>query len=274
VLFKGCPLNCIWCHNPESISCDAEMAFYSEKCIECGVCKTICQKGAISLELEGMIERNLCTNCGKCANVCPTLALKKIGRFYSVNELVELLKLDKEFYKVSGGGVTFSGGESLIFMDYVGKVMSELKKEDINIAIQTIGFFDYSLFRDKVLDYIDIIFFDIKFINPLLHKKYTGRDNTLILNNLLYMVKEKNIQVIPRVPLIPNITAVPENLLAIADFIREAGCATYSLLSYNAGGIAKRLSLQKAIPMVISEQIPDEKLLREMFEKRFLAKKV
>ena len=269
VFLKGCLLNCIWCHNPESMDYDAEMVFYSAQCIGCGECRSICSNGAIDFELAGRIERNLCINCGKCANACPAFALKKIGRFYPVNELIKILKLDKEFYKVSGGGATFSGGEPLLHMDYLSKVMNELKKENIHIAVQTSGFFDFPLFEQKILEYVDMVFYDIKFIDPGLHKKFTGRDNSLIIKNFLLMVKEKGIQVIPRVPLIPGVTAVAENLCAIADFIRESGSEGYSLLTYNSGGIAKRLSTQKAVPVDINDNMREERQWREMFEKRF-----
>lgn len=272
VFLKGCPLNCLWCHNPESIDCDAEMAFYPEQCMGCGACRAACPNGAIDFELPGRIERKLCIRCGQCADACPTLALRKIGRFYTVSELIEILKLDKPFYQASGGGVTFSGGEPLLYMNYVGKVMSELKREGIHIAVETCGFFDLALFKQKVLPYVDMIFYDIKFIDSHLHKKYTGRDNRIILNNFLYLVKEKSIQVIPRLPLVPEITTVPENLLAVADFIRESGCTDYSLLSYNTGGITKRSSIQKAISADIPDYMVDqqeEKQWREMFEKRF-----
>lgn len=272
VFLKGCPLNCIWCHNPESIDYNAEMVFYPTLCIGCGECRAVCQNGAINFELESRIERKLCISCGECANVCPTLALKKIGRYYTIKELTEILMLDNKFYKVSGGGVTFSGGEPLLYMEYLSGVMKELKKEDIHIAIQTSGFFDFSLFKKKVIQYVDMVFYDIKFINRHLHKKYTGRDNDIIINNFMCMLKEKSIQVIPRLPLIPGITTVPENLLAIADFIRESGNTKYSLLTYNIGGIAKRLSIQKTISTDIPHYMPDkqeEKKWREMFEKRF-----
>ncbi|MGE5328680.1 MAG: glycyl-radical enzyme activating protein [Deltaproteobacteria bacterium] len=266
---KGCPLNCIWCHNPESINHNAEMAFYSEQCVECSQCLVVCPNGAIDFRLQGRINRKKCISCGRCAEVCPSIALKKIGRFYEVNELVEILKLDKEFYKVSGGGVTFSGGEPLVFMDYVADVMSELKKEKINIAVQTSGFFDYSIFKEKIMGYVDTVYFDIKILDAKLHKKYTGVDNSLILNNFLNIVKEENIKVIPRIPLIPGITALPENLLAIADFIRGTGCSDYSLLTYNTGGISKRLSLQKSMSEGIPEYIHEEKQWKGIFESRF-----
>ncbi len=275
IFFKGCPLNCLWCHNPESIDCHAEMAFYPEQCIGCGACRAACPNEAINFELPGRIERELCISCGQCANACPTLAIKKIGRLYTVNELIETLKLDKIFYQVSGGGVTFSGGEPLLYMDYLGQVMRQLKREGIHIAVETCGCFDLALFEQKVLPYVDRVFYDIKFIDPLLHKKYTGRDNRIILNNFLYLVKEKSIQVIPRLPLVPGITTVAENLLAVADFMREFGCTDYSLLTYNTGGITKRSSIQKEISADIPDYMVDrkeEKQWREMFEKRFKGK--
>lgn len=259
IFLKGCWLNCMWCHNPESIDFSAEMAFYSERCIGCGLCKSVCRNGAINLASTERIERNRCICCGKCADACPTFAIKKIGKFYTVNELVENLMQDKDFYKVSGGGVTFSGGEPLIFMDYLGRVMEKLKKEEIHIAVQTSGFFDYYLLKQKVLKYIDLVFYDIKFIDPHLHKKYTGRDNKLILDNFLNILKEDSIQVIPRVPLIPGITDVEENLWAIADLVRTSGSADYSLLSYNTGGAYKRFTIQKAMPKDMHEYIFNER---------------
>lgn len=271
VFLKGCQLKCIWCHNPESIDYDAEIAFYSEKCIKSGECKTVCPTGAINLDLSSRIERSKCIKCGKCAEVCPNLALKKIGKFYSADQLIEVLMLDKEFYNVSGGGVTFSGGEPLLHIDYLEKVIKELKRNGIDIAIETCGFFDLSTFKEKIMNYIDTIFYDIKFIDSALHEKYTGRDNSLIIENFKYLIKEKSIKVIPRVPLIPNITATPENLLAIADFLRESGVNDYDLLSYNPGGISKRFSLQKEIPVDLPEYMDKQQEIkcREIFEKRF-----
>lgn len=272
VFFKGCPLNCIWCHNPESIDYNAEIGFYAEQCIGCGECKAVCPNGAIDFKLSGRIDKTLCKSCGRCAEICPAAAVKKIGKFYTVHELVEYLTLDKDFYKVSGGGVTFSGGEPLLHMNYLAEVMKKLKQKDIHIAVQTSGFFDLALFKQKVMHYIDTLFYDIKFVDSNLHQKYTGRDNRSIINNFIDLVKEKSIQVIPRLPLIPGITTVSENLLAAADFIRESGCTYYVLLPYNPTGITKRLSIQKEIAPEIPKSLPDEqqeKYWRELFENRF-----
>jgi pyruvate formate lyase activating enzyme len=273
VFLKGCPLACQWCHNPESIDSNCEIAFYPHLCINCGDCQKACSEDAICLESADRIDREKCTRCKNCADGCPTTALKSIGKYYSVAELVEILKSDHIFYETSNGGVTFSGGEPTLYMDYVGEVMKELKNDNIHIAIQTSGMFDMSEFKAKLLHYVDLIFYDIKFIDPVQHKKYTNRSNSQILNNFLELVRNPNVQVIPRVPLIPEITTVTENLLDIADFLTKAGCTNYQLLPYNSGGIEKRCYTGKPITssiINITSTIKIEEEWRKIFADHFL----
>ncbi|MCP4611143.1 MAG: radical SAM protein, partial [Planctomycetes bacterium] len=229
----------------------------------------VCPENAICLEVANRIDRKKCTLCKKCVDECPSTALKSIGRYYPVAELVEILKGYYIFYETSQGGVTFSGGEPTLYVDYVGEVIKGLKKDNIHVAIQTAGTFDVSEFRSKLLPYVDLIFYDIKFIDPVVHKKYTGQSNSRILNNFLQLAGE---QLVPRVPLIPGITTVTENLIGIADLIKRAGCTDYQLLAYNSGGIQKRSYTGKAIPSSILDITPGiemEQEWKKLFADRF-----
>lgn len=257
VFFKGCPLACQWCHNPESISLSQEIAFYPKKCINCGDCQSVCPENAIEMGRPERIDRSKCSLCNRCIDICPSTALKSIGKYFAVTELVRALMKDNIFFDTSNGGVTFSGGEPLFFIDYLEKVIKKIKKENIHIAIQTAGLFDIKEFKSKILSSIDLIYFDIKFIDPVLHKKYTGRNNSQILENFLELVSNTNVQIIPRVPLIPGITTGANNLIAIANFLKRAGCTEYQLLPFNSVGRSKDYYTGKPSPLnsidIISE---------------------
>jgi pyruvate formate lyase activating enzyme len=272
VFLKGCPLGCVWCQNPESIESGPEIAFYRHLCIGCGDCRKVCPEGAIHPENAERINTDKCIKCGKCADVCPTTALKTIGIYYPIPKIVGILLGDSIFYQTSQGGVTFSGGEPTLFMDYLEKVMKALKDKDIHIAIQTCGIFDISEFKKRLLKYINLIFYDIKFIDPELHKKYTGKGNKIILQNFIDLIRKPNITIIPRVPLVPKITATQKNLLEIARFLREVGCTKYFLLPYNPGGISKSISIKKPMHPEISQEMmehEEENYLRRIFYMEF-----
>ncbi len=248
VFLKGCPLSCLWCQNPESMDREGEIAFYANRCIDCGDCRKVCPEDAIRQDHQERIDRRRCTLCGECARECPTNAIKMIGEFYSIHDLVDILMSDHIFYETSKGGVTFSGGEPTLYMDHVSETIKELKKNSVHIAVQTCGMFDLSEFKTKLLPLLDLIFYDIKLFDPEKHKKYTGKSNKQILNNFVELLKEPDIKMIPRVPLIPGITATSDNLLNISHFLKNAGCTTYQLLPYNPGGISKRITLGKRVP--------------------------
>lgn len=275
VFLKGCPLSCVWCHNPESMRAEGEMAFYPDKCIRCGECRRSCPEEAIADDPTLRIDRSLCTACGRCAENCPTLAIRKMGQAYSQEELLEILLRDRHFFSASDGGVTFSGGEPTLWMDYVSALLQALKGEDISTAIQTCGFFDYDAFSRKALPYLDLIFFDLKLINATEHKKYTGQDNAAILENFRRLTKEAGHRLLPRVPLVPGITATSANLRAIASFLADLGHTRCELLSYNPAGIEKRRILGK-IPSPRLPESPldpaEEETLRQRFRKQLLSR--
>jgi len=270
VFFKGCPLACNWCHNPESMRVEKELAFYSAKCIHCGLCTAACPEAAISESLTDALQigRNCCTTCGKCADICPTRALKMMGKDYSLDELLEVLLRDRHFFEASGGGVTFSGGEPTLWMDYLSAALTRLKTANLHTAIQTSGMFDYEDFSEKILPFTDLIMFDLKFFDAAKHQRYTGQDNQIILENFKRLTRTARQKILPRVPLVPSITATPDNLLAIASFVAGLGYLGCDLLSYNPAGIEKRHALGIQLPLLPSTlpfAIGEEEKLRKLF---------
>lgn len=246
VFFKGCPLACIWCHNPESMHSEAEMSFSPDRCIgnDCGACEAVCP---VAENNKGMGGEAGCSACGGCAAVCPSGARWQIGRVYSLNELSALLLKDLIFYSTSRGGVTLSGGEPTIHHTYVRELLKRLKAAGVHTAIQTCGLFDFELFSEELLPLLDMVYFDLKLMDPVLHKRYTVRSNASILKNLSGLSRLAPERLVVRVPLVPEITATSENLLAIAAFLRELHIKSWELLPYNPGGIAKRKSLSREL---------------------------
>jgi pyruvate formate lyase activating enzyme len=248
VFFKGCPLSCAWCHNPECINSMEEVAFHGQLCIGCADCLRVCAHGAINMDSEERINRNSCRACGACADTCPTTALRMVGRYYTESELIEILLRDRLFFEASGGGVTFSGGEPTLFVNFMGTVAKELRKKGIHIAIQTSGYFDIKEFTKNFLPYVDLVYFDIKILDPQKHKYWTGKENNRILENFVQLARFPEINIVPRIPLVPGITATEENLSNLALFLRESHATNCELLPYNSGGMMKRAFLGKPLP--------------------------
>lgn len=268
VFLKGCPLSCVWCQNPESMKIGREIAFYPRRCIGCGDCKGVCPEGAIDLELETRVIRTRCTACGACAEACPANALKVVGRTYGSEELADILLDDRIFYETSRGGVTFSGGEPTLHMDYLVEVMDVLKENGIHTALQTSGVFDLFEFNRKLLPLTDLIFYDLKVFDPEKHRMFTGRSNERIFRNLSALLSLAGEKIVPRIPLIPGFTADRENLGAIASFLRERYCSVCELLSYNPGCTAKRRAIGENASPDLPEEMPtmeEETRLREFF---------
>ena len=261
IFFKGCPLRCTWCHNSESMDPGLEIGFYPYDCIQCGDCVQVCPTGAAQIDLPGRIDRSICKRCGTCAEACPGRGLRKIGRFYEIDELLDIILRDKVYYQTSDGGVTLSGGEPTLHVEYASQLLQKLKSSGIHTAIETSGFFEWSQFNAKILGWLDLVLFDVKLADPELHLKYTGKRNNLILENLARLVQKRPDDVIPRVPLIPGITARPSNLQEISSMLREMGVRRCWLLPYNPLGFSKRKTIGKPMVNMPNHMLTEEEMI-------------
>ena len=229
VFFKGCNLDCFWCHNPEGKAPHAESAYFKEKCIGCGACHKVCAR-----------TKEDCVACGTCAAVCPVGAKQCYGRQYTVEELFETIRKDRAFYDATGGGVTFSGGECMLYPEYLTRLAKRCKSDGISVAIDTAGCVPYENF-EKILPYADLFLYDVKALDPDLHRAGTGRDNTLILDNLERLIKARA-DVIIRTPVIPHYNDAQE-IVKIQAYCRQRGLPL-ELLAYHPLGKPKKDALQ------------------------------
>ena len=235
--FKGCPLRCQWCQNPEGLFSYQEMAFYAQFCIGCGECRKVCPADAITYEGAERIIRERCTRCGACAEVCYAEALRLVGRYYSPEELLAEALKDEPFYKTSGGGITVSGGEPTLQPEPLRAFLRLCKQSGLHTALETCGFTSWEVLGGLLPD-VDLVLFDIKAVDPGLHRRLTGRDNTTILANLRHLA-ETGLPVIPRIPLIPTMNATDDNLRATAELLAELGLQTVHLMPYHRLGESK-----------------------------------
>jgi len=203
VFFKGCPLKCLWCHNPEGIGPRPQLAYRRDKCVHCGECASLCPTGAHQME-NGLhqFRRDLCIGCGKCAENCLGDALTFYGRKVTVEQLLPLILEDRDFYETSGGGVTLSGGECLIQGEFCLALLKRLKAEGIHTAVDTCGCVPRETLR-QVLPYTDIFLYDIKAMDEDVHLRCTGRSNRLILDNLRFL-DAMGCALEVRIPLVPG----------------------------------------------------------------------
>lgn len=181
IFFKGCPLRCIWCHNPDTLSFEKETAFYSHKCVDCGGCASVCTGNAIKSRIDFDAEK--CVRCYKCIDECPVEARVLFGEEWEAEELAEKVLADREFFENSGGGVTLSGGECLAQIDFAEELAGIFHKQGISVDIDTCGFVNFSAF-ERIIPYTDEFLYDIKAIDAEVHKRCTGQDNAIILDNL------------------------------------------------------------------------------------------
>lgn len=226
VFMKGCPLSCIWCHNPESISILPQLNWLKAGCLGCGLCVNICPVSALTLTDKGMeINRKLCDACGTCADTCPSASLELLGSQWTPSELAAELAKDRAYFENSGGGVTVSGGESTMQKEFTSALLKELRNMGIKTAVDTCGLFNDAIFND-IFPYTNLILYDIKESDPDLHLKYTGTSNKKIFENLKRTAAFVKDHIYPekmwiRTPVIPDATARADNISAIGRIISE-----------------------------------------------------
>lgn len=216
VFMKGCPLNCIWCHNPESKKMSREIFYLAEKCVGCKMCETVCPADCHKFENNiHFFDRRNCTACSKCVTACMNGALETVG--YEVtpeNVMKEILK-DKAYYENSNGGMTLSGGEPMYQFEFTSELLKMAKQNSIHTCMETCGFATEQQYK-SVAEYTDIFLYDYKETDPQLHKKYTGVTNELILSNL-HMLENMGKQIILRCPIIPGLNDRKEHFEGIAN---------------------------------------------------------
>lgn len=232
VFFKGCPLQCIWCHNPESQNLGKEILYDKNKCTLCGSCIKICQNNAIELKDNDLeINMDKCTFCGDCTVCCINSAKQIAGKEYTVYEVMKEVLKDRVFYKNSKGGVTLSGGEPLIYAAFVEELLMELKKENIHTAVDTCGAVDFKVL-ERISKYTDLFLYDIKSMDEEKHILYTGVSNKNIINNLINLSKIHN-NINLRLPIIEGINADENHIFEILKLIKNTNIKKINLLPYH-----------------------------------------
>ena len=268
VFFKGCPLSCTWCHNPESKRIEPEIGFEAGQCVACDTCIGVCPQNALSRDNPFFVDRTRCTLCFACTDACPSGAFTRIGTPMTVDEIVARVVRDKPFYDTSGGGVTLSGGEPTLFMEFAARLAKALKAAGISVLLETCGLFDLARFDEVLYPWLDEIYFDIKLMDADAHARYCGVPNTAILKNfkaLYSRMADGGIPVTPRTPLIPGITDAAENISAIADFLTTCGVRTARLLPYHP------LWQEKNMKIGINPQTSGNPAMQKWLDNRRLA---
>jgi pyruvate formate lyase activating enzyme len=266
VFFKGCPLRCQWCQNPEALQRSPELGFLLERCIRSGNCERACPERAI-LSGAKRIDRTRCTLCGDCVETCYAEALKMIGEELGADELIAEVSRDRPFYEDSGGGVTLSGGEPLLQIDFAEEFCSRCREEGLSVVVETCGAVPFDSFR-RILPFVDLFLFDVKAIDPSLHKTWTGANNQTILSNLERLA-DSGVPIVPRVPVIPSYTALPSNLNQIADRL-EGSFPEVHVLPYHRWGESKKEMIDSPQPPLHLDPPSREDMesAKEIFERR------
>ena len=266
VFIKGCPLRCLWCSNPESWNPYPEIMASDLRCIKCGRCAQVCPVGAITIdELGRKIDRAKCNLCLRCIEACLTEAIILSGRYVTVEEAVAEVQRDELFYLNSGGGVTVSGGEPLNQWEFVHQLLKECNQRGLHTALDTCGYARWDVF-ERVLEYTDLVLFDIKHMDPYQHRKGTKKDNRLILDNARRVAAKARIWL--RIPLIPGYNDSRENIEKTAGFGREIGAEKVSILPYHELGMSKHERLGRRSPQKHIQPPSDEELkaIEEIFK--------
>ncbi|HOX46006.1 MAG TPA: glycyl-radical enzyme activating protein [Myxococcota bacterium] len=238
VFFKGCSLSCRWCHNPESIERRPRTAWNPQACLGCRACEPVCPRGALRPPAQGpRPDPQRCQACGACARECPAAALEVLGREWTLDELVGELLRDRAYFEASGGGVTASGGEPSLWPGFVAGLFARLRAAGVSTALDTCGHCSPEALAQCLAD-ADLVLYDLKLLDPELHRRWTGHGPERVLANARALARglRPGQRLWIRTPLIPGATASPENLAALGGFIaRELGPAVerWELLTFN-----------------------------------------
>jgi pyruvate formate lyase activating enzyme len=250
VFFKGCPLRCQWCHNPEALESKPSILYRRDRCLRCGTCMMVCPLGVIE-ESEGyfVTDRESCLQCGTCVNVCYAEARELVGREVTVADVLAEVELDRVFYEESGGGVTFSGGEPLLQPDFLLALLRVCRQKGIHTAVDTTGHTTEHMLKEFA-EAVDLFLFDLKIMDDQKHRSYTGFPNGVILENLRRLARWRK-TVIVRLPIIPGVNDDRENIMAVGQFVSSLETVKeIQLLPYHTAGVDKyeKLGLDYRLP--------------------------
>lgn len=253
VFFKGCPLNCQWCHNPESQKFEQELMYWPERCLGCGKCLEACPNGAITSE-QGSLRflREQCQVCGKCCTACPAGVRELVAKEMKVDEVMSEIEKDVIFYDESGGGVTFTGGEAVMQTSFLQELLKECRKREIHTAVETCGFFKLEILQTISVN-VNLFLYDLKIIDSQKHQRFTGVPNQLIIENLRWLA-EHHPRVVVRVPIIPGVNADEESIAQIGQFVASLKrVPEIHCLPYHKAGLEKyrRLARTYQLPDIV-----------------------
>lgn len=238
VFFKGCPLRCEWCSNPESQIKNVQILHDQSKCSYCLSCVAVCPNGAITHEDNKIIiNEDKCVGCLTCVNSCPNRALSYEGDYQTIEEIVDICMQDIDFYEESGGGVTISGGEGMSQPEFLKKLIAELKKNSVHVAIETTGYVKKETFEELARE-LDLLLFDVKHYDREKHYNGTKVYNDLIVENLKWAI-DNGIEVLPRIPVIPDFNDSLEDAEGLAKLLVEVGAKKVQLLPFHQFGEKK-----------------------------------
>lgn len=261
IFFKGCPLTCTWCHNPETQSYQKQTTHDLEKCVSCGSCMKACPKQAIyENQYRILTDFNKCNSCGVCLDYCVLNLREIMGTEYTIEELTAQIKKDEMFYEESGGGVTLSGGEVMTQnMDYIEALIRAINRQGISITVDTCGYAPYANFA-RILPFVNTFLYDIKAMDSAIHKQYTGVGNELILENLNKLSSE-GARIFIRIPLIKEVNGTEQEMELIINYLKQHAInpAQVNLLPYHNTGSGKYNKLgQEYEGTDLHAPVPDE----------------
>lgn len=252
IFVKGCPLRCIWCHNPESQTFAPQLRYLSARCISCKGCVRACEYGVHSFSAENKhaVDFSACTACGSCVSICPSNALQLYGKQEDTDRLLEVVLRDKKYYQASGGGLTLSGGEPMAQFPSSLELMQKAHEAGIHTCLDTCGLADPKKFLE-IMPWVDLFLYDYKLSSSQKHELYTGLGNNLILKNL-HLLSEKGAQIILRCPIIPDINDDEEHLRCIVQLASELeGIREVNVMAYH--DVAKGKTAQIGIRYAMSD---------------------
>lgn len=268
VFFKGCPLKCLWCHNPESQNINTQILYDRDKCVLCGTCEKICPKKAIKIENNKLTTDESCDCCGQCVIYCIQGARQIAGKVYTVDDVMKEVLKDRVFYEKSSGGVTLSGGEPLIHIDFVEELLKKLKDNNIHTAVDTCGAVSFENLK-RAAKYTDVFLYDIKLMDDEKHVEFIGMSNKLILENIRKLSEIHN-NINLRMPIIEGVNGDEEHIIKTIEFIEGLNISKVNLLPYHDIAKHKYKKLGKVYEDDRMSKPSDEKMqkFKEMFENK------